>query len=48
MIVERDTPGFTMSKPHYHMSGSPWWELFFDNAEVPEENVLFSATGFAS
>jgi hypothetical protein len=46
VIVDRDTPGFTMSEPHYHMSGTPWWELFFDNAEVPEENVLFSADGF--
>lgn len=46
VIVERDTPGFTMSEPHYHISGTPWWELFFDNAEVPEENVLFSADGF--
>jgi alkylation response protein AidB-like acyl-CoA dehydrogenase len=46
VIVEGDTPGFTMSKPHYHMSGSPWWELFFDNAEVPEENILFAGDGF--
>src|SRR5260370_36684989 len=35
-----------MSKPHYHMSGSPWWELFFDNAEVPVENVLCAGDGF--
>ena len=46
VIVERGAPGFTISKPHYHMSGTPWWELFFDNAEVPEENVLFSGDGF--
>lgn len=46
VIVERDSPGFTISKPHYHMSGTPWWELFFDNAEVPEENVLFAGDGF--
>jgi alkylation response protein AidB-like acyl-CoA dehydrogenase len=46
VIVERDTPGFTLSKPHYHMSGSPWWELFFDDAEVPEENILFAGDGF--
>ena len=46
VIVEHDTPGFTISKPHYHISGSPWWDLFFDNAEVPEENVLFSSDGF--
>ncbi len=46
VIVERDSPGFTISKPHYHISGTPWWELFFDNAEVPEENVLFAGGGF--
>jgi hypothetical protein len=46
VIVERDTPGFALSEPHYHLSGTPWWELYFDQAEVPEENVLFSADGF--
>lgn len=46
VIVERGMPGFTMSEPHYHLNGIPWWELFFDNAEVPEENVLFSGDGF--
>ncbi|HKD67678.1 MAG TPA: acyl-CoA dehydrogenase family protein [Candidatus Binataceae bacterium] len=47
VIVERDSPGFTISQPHYHISGTPWWELFFDNAEVPEENVLFAGDGFS-
>lgn len=46
VIVDRGTPGFTLSQPHYHMSGTPWWELFFDHAEVPEENVLFASDGF--
>ncbi|MGO9061079.1 MAG: acyl-CoA dehydrogenase family protein [Candidatus Binataceae bacterium] len=46
VIVDRGTPGFTMSQPRYHMSGIPWWELFFDNAQVPEENVLFASDGF--
>lgn len=46
VIVDRNTPGFTLSEPHFHMCGTPWWELFFDDAEVPEENVLFAHDGF--
>jgi alkylation response protein AidB-like acyl-CoA dehydrogenase len=46
VIVNRDAPGFTISEPHYHMSGIPWWELFFDEAEVRVENVLFAGDGF--
>ncbi len=46
VIVDRDAAGLTISKPHYHMSGAPWSELFFDNAEIPEENVLFAGDGF--
>ncbi len=46
VIIERGTPGFTLSNPHYHMCGTPWWELYFDNAEVPLENVLFAGDGF--
>ena len=46
VIVERGAPGFSLSEPHYHMCGTPWWELFFDDAEVPAENVLFSGDGF--
>jgi alkylation response protein AidB-like acyl-CoA dehydrogenase len=42
VIVDRDAPGLTISKPYYHMSGAPWSELFFENAEIPEENVLFA------
>ncbi len=46
VIVDRDTPGFTLSEPHYHMCGTPWWELYFDNARLPAENVLFAGDGF--
>jgi alkylation response protein AidB-like acyl-CoA dehydrogenase len=46
VIVERGTPGFSLSAPHYHMCGTPWWELYFDNAEIPLENVLFAGDGF--
>ncbi|MZP29683.1 acyl-CoA dehydrogenase [Heliobacterium undosum] len=42
LIVERDTPGLTISKPVEKMGlhGSVTCELHFDNALVPKENVL--------
>ncbi|QGT98665.1 Acyl-CoA dehydrogenase, short-chain specific [Candidatus Syntrophocurvum alkaliphilum] len=42
LIVEKDTPGFTMSKPveKMGMNGSPTVELYFDNCKVPKENIL--------
>ncbi|HEX3032978.1 MAG TPA: acyl-CoA dehydrogenase [Bacillota bacterium] len=42
MIIEKDTPGFTMSKPvgKMGMNGSPTVELYFENVKVPKENVL--------
>lgn len=46
VIMDRNTPGLTISPPHQHMNGTPWCELFLENAEVPAENVLFSNGGF--
>lgn len=42
LIIEKDTPGFTVSKPARKMGGRgmPEVELFFDNCRVPKENVL--------
>ncbi|ABZ83671.1 butyryl-coa dehydrogenase [Heliomicrobium modesticaldum Ice1] len=42
LIVERDTPGMTVSRPVEKMglNGSVTCELHFDNALVPKENVL--------
>ncbi|WP_429161700.1 acyl-CoA dehydrogenase [Desulfitispora alkaliphila] len=42
LIVERDTPGFTISKPvdKMGMNGSPTVELSFEDCKVPKENVL--------
>jgi alkylation response protein AidB-like acyl-CoA dehydrogenase len=42
VIVHRDTPGLTLSEEHRHMPGSPWFELFFDDARIPASDVLFS------
>lgn len=47
VIVDRDTPGFTVGPSHRHMSGKPWSELFFDDAVIPAENVLFDGNGFS-
>ncbi|AFM42492.1 acyl-CoA dehydrogenase [Desulfosporosinus acidiphilus SJ4] len=50
LIIEKDTPGFTMSKPveKMGMHGSPTVELNFDNVKVPKENVLGEVNnGFA-
>ncbi|MBC7074834.1 MAG: acyl-CoA dehydrogenase [Syntrophomonadaceae bacterium] len=42
LIIERDTPGFTISKPVEKMGqhASPTVELYFENVKVPKENVL--------
>ena len=42
LIIEKDTPGFTMSKPveKMGMNGSPTVELYFEDCKVPKENVL--------
>lgn len=45
VIVHRNTPGLTMSPRHEFMSGSSWYELFFDDAVVPASDVLFDGDG---
>lgn len=42
VIVDWDTPGLEISAPKHWMSGTPWCELTFTDAEVPSENVLFT------
>ena len=41
-IVERGTPGFTISEPVPKMgiNGNPISELYFENCRVPKENIL--------
>ena len=46
VIVERDTPGFTIGAPSMFMSGEQWCELHFENCRVPAENVLLGPGGF--
>ena len=42
LIIEKDTPGFTISKPveKMGMHADPTCELYFENVKVPKENVL--------
>jgi alkylation response protein AidB-like acyl-CoA dehydrogenase len=46
VIVERDTPGFTVGKPSAFMSGESWSQLYFENCRIPAENVLLGIGGF--
>jgi alkylation response protein AidB-like acyl-CoA dehydrogenase len=46
VIVERETPGFTIGAPSAFMSGEQWSELHFEDCRVPAENVLLGPGGF--
>jgi alkylation response protein AidB-like acyl-CoA dehydrogenase len=46
IIVERDTPGFSIGQPSQFMSGEEWCELHFENCRIPAENVLLGPGGF--
>jgi len=46
IIVERDTPGFTVDSSHRFASGESYGVLYFENCEVPGENVLLDTDGF--
>lgn len=46
VIVERDTPGFTVGEPSQFMSGEEWCPLYFEDARVPKQNLLLGPGGF--
>jgi alkylation response protein AidB-like acyl-CoA dehydrogenase len=46
IIVDRDTPGFTVGKNEFNMAGTIQNQLFFEDAIVPAENVLIEVDGF--
>lgn len=46
VLVERDTPGFTVGQPSAFMSGEQWSQLYFENCRIPAENVLLGLGGF--
>ncbi|OUM90389.1 MAG: acyl-CoA dehydrogenase [Bacillus thermozeamaize] len=46
VLVERGAPGFTVGKTETHMSGEHHCALYFENCEVPVENILVRENGF--
>jgi alkylation response protein AidB-like acyl-CoA dehydrogenase len=46
VLVERDTPGFTIGKPSAFMSGEEWAQLYFEECRVPAANLLLGPGGF--
>ncbi len=48
VLVEKDTAGFTFGAPEYHMGwrGIASADMYFDNVEVPVDNIIVPAGGF--
>ena len=46
ILIERGTPGLTVSKPCTFMNGERWSQLHFDDCRVPKSNLLLGAGGF--
>lgn len=46
ILIERGLPGFTLGKTETHMSGEEHCALFFEDCEVPIENILVPDNGF--
>lgn len=49
IVVERDTPGFSVSKKDHKLGfrGASISEVVFDDVKVPKENILVDAGGFS-
>ena len=46
VLIERNAPGVSQSKPSRFMNGEEWVTTRFDNVYVPPENVLLKEGGF--
>jgi alkylation response protein AidB-like acyl-CoA dehydrogenase len=46
VLIERDTPGFTVGKPASFMNGEQWSQLYFEDARIPADNLLLGPGGF--
>jgi alkylation response protein AidB-like acyl-CoA dehydrogenase len=46
VLLERDTPGFTIGERSSFMSGEEWCPLYFENCRIPKANVLLGPGGF--
>jgi len=46
VLIERDTPGFTVTARYHTMGGENLAEINFDNCELPLENLIVRDNGF--
>ena len=46
ILIEKETPGFTIGKSSRFMNGEEWSPLFFDNCRIHRDNVLLGPGGF--
>jgi len=46
VLIERDTPGFTVGRPSRFLNGEEWSTLYFEGCRVPKENLLLGPGGF--
>jgi alkylation response protein AidB-like acyl-CoA dehydrogenase len=46
ILIERDTPGFTVGTPSKFLNGEEWSALYFADCRVPKENLLLGPGGF--
>ncbi len=46
VLVDRGTPGLTVGQPSSFMSGEQWSQLYFENCEISEADVLLGPGGF--
>ncbi|MQA97562.1 MAG: acyl-CoA dehydrogenase [Streptosporangiales bacterium] len=46
VLIERDTPGFTVGPPNNFMNGEQWCQLYFEDCRISEKNVLLGPGGF--
>lgn len=46
VLIERDTPGFTIGERSSFMSGEEWCPLYFENCRIPKANILLGPGGF--
>lgn len=46
VLIERDTPGFSIGAPSAFMSGEQWCQLYMENCRIPLSNLLLGPGGF--
>jgi len=46
VLIDRDTPGFSLGEPSEYMSGEVWSQMYFEDCRIPKENVLLGPGGF--